>query len=238
MKMTQRYKNLQREAYLANKKLHLTGLVKFSFGNVSVVDRSRQVMAIKPSGVAYTELKESDIVVVDFNGKVISGTLRPSSDTLTHLAILKSFLHANSVVHTHSPMATAFAQAGVALKCLGTTHADYFAGDVPVTRRLSDKEIKSSYERNTGQVILETFNSKDSKATPAVLVHSHGPFTWGADWGAAIENAEALEYCAHIALLALKINPKTLKISETLHNKHFSRKHGLHSYYGQILDRP
>ena len=218
---------------MANKKLHSTGLVKFSFGNVSVVDRSLQAMAIKPSGVAYTELNESDIVVVDFNGKIIRGSLRPSSDTPTHLAILKHFLHASSVVHTHSPIATAFAQAGVALKCLGTTHADYFRGDVPVTRRLSDKEIKSSYERNTGRVILETFNSKDSKAIPAVLVHSHGPFTWGANWSAAIENAQALEYCAHIALKALKINPKTLKISKTLHNKHFSRKHGPHSYYGQ-----
>ena len=219
---------------MANKKLHSTGLVKFSFGNVSVVDRSLQVMAIKPSGVAYTELNESDIVVVDFNEKIIRGSLRPSSDTPTHLAILKHFLHASSVVHTHSPIATAFAQAGVALKCLGTTHADYFEGDVPVTRRLSDKEIKSSYEKNTGRVILETFNSKDSKAIPAVLVHSHGPFTWGANWSAAIENAQALEYCAHIALQALKINPKTLKISKTLHNKHFSRKHGPHSYYGQM----
>jgi L-ribulose-5-phosphate 4-epimerase len=232
--MTRGYKKLQREAYLANKKLHSTGLVKFSFGNVSVVDRSLQVMAIKPSGVAYTELNESDIVVVDFNEKIIRGSLRPSSDTPTHLAILKHFLHASSVVHTHSPIATAFAQAGVALKCLGTTHADYFEGDVPVTRRLSDKEIKSSYEKNTGRVILETFNSKDSKAIPAVLVHSHGPFTWGANWSAAIENAQALEYCAHIALQALKINPKTLKISKTLHNKHFSRKHGPHSYYGQM----
>ena len=238
MTMTRRYKRLQREAYLANKKLYSTGLVRFSFGNVSVVDRSLQVMAIKPSGVAYTELNESDMVVVDLNGKIIRGSLRPSSDTPTHLAILKHFLHANSVVHTHSPIATAFAQAGVALKCMGTTHADYFAGDVPVTRRLSDKEIKSRYERNTGQVILETFNSKDSMTIPAVLVHSHGPFTWGADWRAAIENAEALEYCAHIALQALKINPKTLKISKTLHNKHYSRKHGPHSYYGQKFDRP
>lgn len=236
--MTRRYKRLQREAYLANKKLYSTGLVRFSFGNVSVVDRSLQVMAIKPSGVAYTELNESDMVVVDLNGKIIRGSLRPSSDTPTHLAILKHFLHANSVVHTHSPIATAFAQAGVALKCMGTTHADYFAGDVPVTRRLSDKEIKSRYERNTGQVILETFNSKDSMTIPAVLVHSHGPFTWGADWRAAIENAEALEYCAHIALQALKINSKILKISKTLHNKHFSRKHGPNSYYGQILDSP
>jgi L-ribulose-5-phosphate 4-epimerase len=236
--MNRGYKKLQREAYLANKKLYSTGLVKFSFGNVSVVDRSLQVMAIKPSGVAYTELNESDIVVVDFNGKIMRGSLRPSSDTPTHLAILKHFLHANSVVHTHSPIATAFAQAGVPLKCLGTTHADYFAGEVPVTRRLSDKEIKSTYERNTGKVILETFNSKNSMTIPAVLVHSHGPFTWGADWGAAIENAEALEYCAHIALQAFRINPKTLKISKTLQKKHYSRKHGPHSYYGQKLDRP
>jgi L-ribulose-5-phosphate 4-epimerase len=236
--MNRGYKKLQREAYLANKKLYSTGLVKFSFGNVSVVDRSLQVMAIKPSGVSYTELNEYDIVVVDFNGKIIRGSLRPSSDTPTHLAILKQFLEANSVVHTHSPIATAFAQAGVPLKCLGTTHADYFAGEVPVTRRLSDKEIKSTYERNTGKVILETFNSKDSTTIPAVLVHSHGPFTWGEDWGAAIENAEALEYCAHIALQALRINPKTLKISKTLHKKHYSRKHGPHSYYGQKLDRP
>jgi L-ribulose-5-phosphate 4-epimerase len=236
--MNRGYKKIQREAYLANKKLFSTGLVKFSFGNVSVVDRSLQVMAIKPSGVAYNKLNESDIVVVDFNGKIIRGSLRPSSDTPTHLAILKQFLEANSVVHTHSPNATAFAQAGVALQCLGTTHADYFAGDVPVTRRLSDKEIKSTYERNTGKVILETFNSKDSMTIPAVLVHSHGPFTWGADWGAAIENAEALEYCAHIAIQAFKINPKTLKISKTLHKKHYSRKHGPHSYYGQKLDRP
>jgi L-ribulose-5-phosphate 4-epimerase len=233
MNMTRRYKRLQREAYLANKKLHSTGLVKFSFGNVSVVDRSLQVMAIKPSGVAYTELNESDIVVVDFNGKIIRGSLRPSSDTPTHLAILKHFLHASSVVHTHSPIATAFAQAGVALKCLGTTHADYFAGDVPVTRRLSDKEIKSGYEKNTGRVILETFNSKDSKAIPAVLVHSHGPFTWGADWWAALENAEALEFCASIAMLAMRINPKAPRISKILHDKHHSRKHGPHSYYGQ-----
>ena len=166
------------------------------------------------------------------------GTLRPSSDAPTHLAILKNFLHANSVVHTHSPMATAFAQAGVVLKCLGTTHADYFAGDVPVTRKLSNKETKLAYEKNTGQVILEAFKSKDSKAIPAVLVHSHGPFTWGGDWEAAVENAEALEYCAHIAIEAMKINPKTLKICKNLHNKHYRRKHGPQSYYGQKLQRP
>ena len=231
--MTANYKSIQEEAWTANGDLHASGLVPLTFGNVSVANRESGIFSIKPSGVAYQKLKPSDMVVLDFEGRILAGSMRPSSDTPTHLTILKHFLHANSVVHTHSPIATAFAQAGVALKCLGTTHADYFAGDVPVTRRLSDKEIKSNYERNTGRVILETFNSKDSNAIPAVLVHSHGPFTWGANWRAAIENAQALEYCAHIALQALKINPKTLKISKTLHNKHYSRKHGPHSYYGQ-----
>jgi len=234
MTTTKKYKELQKEAYMANKKLHSTGLVKFSFGNVSVADRSLGVMAIKPSGVAYTELKESDMVVVDFDGKIIRGTLRPSSDTPTHLVILKNFLHANSVVHAHSPMATAFAQAGFPLKCLGTTHADYFAGDVPVTRRLTDEEIRSMYERNTGHVILEAFRSKDPEVIPAILVQSHGPFAWGKNWMAAIENAEALEFCAHIACSAITISPKASRISKTLHQKHFLRKHGPDAYYGQI----
>lgn len=232
--MKQRYQKLQKEAYLANKVLYATGLVKFSFGNVSVADRALGVMAIKPSGVAYAALKPSDIVVVDFDGKIVKGRLRPSSDTPTHLVLLKNLLHVNSVVHTHSPMATAFAQARIPLKCFGTTHADYFAGDVPVTCRLADKEIKSMYEHNTGHVILEAFRSKDPAEIPAVLVQSHGPFTWGADWEKAIENAEALEFCADMAFSSMTISPGVGRISKTLLQKHYRRKHGPDAYYGQI----
>jgi L-ribulose-5-phosphate 4-epimerase len=232
--MTQKYQKIQKEAYLANKALYATGLVKFSFGNVSVTDRALGLMAIKPSGVAYAALKPSDMVVVDFDGKIVRGSLRPSSDTPTHLVLLKNLLHVNSVVHTHSPMATAFAQAGTPLKCLGTTHADYFAGDVPVTRKLADKEIKSMYEHNTGNVILEAFRSKDPAAIPAVLVQSHGPFTWGADWKQAIENAEALELCAGMAFLSMSISPGVCRIPKSLNEKHHRRKHGPDAYYGQI----
>ena len=227
------HQDLQYEAFLANKALNATGLIKFSFGNASVADRSSERIAVKPSGVSYDKLTPADMVVLDFEGNIVGGALRPSTDTPTHLLILRHFANANSVIHTHSPMATAFAQAGVPLKCFGTTHADYFSSDIPVTRALSATEIESAYEHNTGIAIIEAFESVDAFSTPAVLVKSHGPFTWGENWRKAIENAEALEFCAGIAISTLSLDPGLSRIPLILHQKHHMRKNGPNAYYGQ-----
>ena len=231
--MSQKLSNLQREAFLANKALFASGLVNFSFGNASVVDRSQGVFAIKPSGVSYKKLKPSDIVVLDMDGKVVRGSGRPSSDTPTHRLLLKNLGFTGCVMHTHSPMATAFAQAGVPLPCLGTTHADYFAGSVPVTRKLREREVRSDYEHHTGVAILDAFKSRDVAATPAVLVRSHGPFVWGEDWSRALHTALALEFCADLAIATMVIQPRSGPIPAFLHKKHYSRKHGPNAYYGQ-----
>ena len=218
----------------ANARLVREGLVQLTFGNASAVDREAGVMAIKPSGVSFAALRADDIPVLDLaTGEVVAGSLRPSSDTPTHLALYRAFAAVGGVVHTHSPYATAWAQARRAIPCLGTTHADHFAGAVPVTRALRADEIAAGYEEATGAVIVETLGSADPLAMPGVLVCSHGPFTWGAGPEEAVENAVALEVVAASTYRALRLAADAQPISEELLAKHHGRKHGSGSYYGQ-----
>ncbi len=209
------------------------GLVDLTFGNVSVIDRASGVFGIKPSGVDYSRLKPEDIVLIDLDGRQVSGALRPSSDTPTHRRLFQAFTTIRSVVHTHSRNAVSFAQAGKPIPCLGTTHADYFYGEVPVTRPMSPQEIQSAYEWETGNVIVERFANLDPEQLSAVLVHGHGPFSWGPSGPKAVENALALEIIAEMAIKALQINPAAQPISQHLLDKHFLRKHGPGAYYGQ-----
>ena len=227
------YRAIQQECYEANLQLPEFGLVDLTFGNVSVIDRANGVFAIKPSGVDYTKLKPNDIVLIDLEGTQVGGSMRPSSDTPTHCRLFQAFASIRSVVHTHSRNAVAFAQAGMAIPCLGTTHADYFYGEVPVTRPMASKEIDSAYEWETGNVIVERFRSLDPEQVSAVLVHGHGPFAWGPSGAKAVENALALEIIAEMAMKALHINPAATPISQALLDKHFLRKHGPGAYYGQ-----
>jgi L-ribulose-5-phosphate 4-epimerase len=228
-----RHLELKAECYEANLLLPKYQLIDLTFGNVSVADHHRGVFAIKPSGVDYTQLAVADIVVVDFDGKVVEGVLRPSSDTPTHRRLFQAFHAAGSIVHTHSRNAVAFAQAGLGVPCLGTTHADYFNGEVPVTRPMTDEEIKSDYEWKTGNVIVERFQHLHPEETCAVLVHGHGPFAWGPTAGKALENALALEIVAEMAYKTLQLNPAAAALSPSLLHKHFFRKHGEQAYYGQ-----
>jgi L-ribulose-5-phosphate 4-epimerase len=218
----------------ANVRLAREGLVELTFGNASAVDRAAGLMAIKPSGVPFEALRADDIPVLDLaTGNIVAGGLRPSSDSPTHLALYRAFPGIAGVVHTHSPYATAWAQACRAIPCLGTTHADHFAGPVPVTRTLRADEIAARYEDATGAVIVETLGATDPLTMPAVLVCSHGPFTWGVGPEEAVENAVALEVVAASAYRALRIATDTAPIADDLLAKHFGRKHGLGSYYGQ-----
>jgi L-ribulose-5-phosphate 4-epimerase len=220
----------------ANRAIVEAGLVTLTFGNVSAVDRSAGVMAIKPSGVSYDELRPASIVVVDLaGGEVVDGTFRPSSDTPTHLVLYRRFQAVGGVVHTHSVSATAWAQAGRELPCFGTTHADHFHGSIPVTRDLTSEEIGSEYEARTGDAIVETIESLglDPLEVPAVLVRSHGPFAWGRDEAEAVGNATALEAVASIAASSLALAPELLPIAPELLERHFRRKHGAGAYYGQ-----
>jgi L-ribulose-5-phosphate 4-epimerase len=227
------YLELKAECYEANLLLPKYGLIDLTFGNVSVADQDRGVFAIKPSGVDYTQLSAADITIVDFEGKMVEGALRPSSDTPTHRRLLRAFPSVRSIVHTHSRNAVAFAQAGLAIPCVGTTHADYFQGEVPVTRPMTEQEIKSDYEWETGNVIVERFQHLDPEEVCAVLVHGHGPFSWGPSSAKAIETALALEIIAEMAYKTLQLNPAAAPISHSLLRKHFSRKHGKNAYYGQ-----
>ena len=226
---------LKREAYEANLALPREGLINLTFGNASAIDRARGIFAIKPSGVDYAALKSEDMVLVDLDGKKIEGALNPSSDTPTHRRLFLAFAHIGGVVHTHSSHATAFAQAGRAIPCFGTTHADYFFGEVPVTRKMTADEIARGYEWETGNVIVERFTA--ASLNPAdfsgVLVNRHAPFTWGGSVAKAVEVAVALECCAHMALMSLQLNPALAPIEPELLNKHFNRKHGPGAYYGQ-----
>jgi len=228
------YEDLKKQVKKANQELAESGLVKFTFGNLSLIDNSKRFVVIKPSGIHYKSLEDEDMVVIDIDGKIIEGEKMPSSDTQTHLEIYRNF-QTGSVIHTHSEYATAFAQAKKAIDCLGTTHADYFFGSIPVTRDLTEQEIQQDYELNTGRVIVETFKEKelDPIKIPACLVASHGPFVWGESIEKAMENALALEEIAKINFLALLINPEIKSISESLLNKHYLRKHGKDAYYGQ-----
>jgi L-ribulose-5-phosphate 4-epimerase len=224
---------LKREAFEANLALPAHGLVNLNFGNASAVDRKRGVIAIKPSGVSYLKMQASDMVLVDLEGRKVEGKLRPSSDTATHLEIYRSFPKAGGVVHTHSVHATAFAQAGLPIPVLGTTHSDFFRGPVPVTRELTLRELGAGYEADTGKVIVETFAKQNPEEIPAVLVNRHGPFTWGHSADEAVENAVALELCARLASITLGLKPKGLRFPRALLDRHFCRKHGDDAYYGQ-----
>ena len=209
------------------------GLVIYTFGNVSCIDRKAGVFAIKPSGVDYDKLKPEDIVIVGLDGKVADGSLRPSSDTNTHLELYKAFPNIGGVVHTHSRWATSFAQAGACLRPMGTTHADYFYGDIPCTRSLSDDEIKGEYEKNTGLVIIETFRDIDPDAVPGVLVRNHGPFAWGTSADNAVHNAVVMEEVAFMNYHAVTLRNDAPCVSQGLLDKHYYRKHGKNAYYGQ-----
>ncbi len=225
---------LKREAYEANLLLPKHGLINLTFGNASALDRAKGIFAIKPSGVDYAVLKVSDMVLVDLEGKKVEGKLNPSSDTPTHRRLYLGFEKIGGIVHTHSSHATAFAQAGRPVPIFGTTHADYFYGEIPVTRKMTAQEIgNGAYEWETGNVILERFKELDALDCPAVLVNRHAPFTWGPTVAKAVEVAVAAECCAHMALMSLQLAPKLGAIEPELLNKHFKRKHGPDAYYGQ-----
>jgi L-ribulose-5-phosphate 4-epimerase len=208
------------------------GLVIFTWGNASAIDREKGVFVIKPSGVDYDEMKPSDMVVCDMEGKVVEGNLKPSSDMATHLYLYQNFKDIGGVVHTHSTYATAWAQAGTDLPNIGTTHADYFAQDIPCTRQMNEDEVFGEYERNTGKVIVERFNGIKPMVVPGVLVQNHGPFSWGKDAHDAVHNAVVMEQVAKMASISLSVNP-TLKMNPLLIKKHYERKHGKNAYYGQ-----
>jgi L-ribulose-5-phosphate 4-epimerase len=227
------HQSIKEECYEANIQLPKFGLVDLTFGNVSVLDRGAGVFAIKPSGVDYAALTPEQIVLVDLEGRQVSGAMRPSSDTPTHRRLFQGFPSIRAVVHTHSRNAVSFAQAGTALPCFGTTHADYFYGPVPVTRPMTPEEIQTAYEWETGNVILERFRELDPERIGGVLVHGHGPFAWGPSGAKAVENALALEIIAEMAVKTLQINPASTPISHSLLDKHFLRKHGPDAYYGQ-----
>ena len=222
--------------YRANRKLADTGLVLGTFGNVSAVDRTAGIMIIKPSGVPYEALTPAHMVPVSLEtGQVIVGDFRPSSDTATHLELYRAFPSIGGVVHTHSEYATVFAQARQCIRCMGTTHADYFKGDVPVTRPMSEDEVENDYEKNTGLVIAEAFRGLDLSPSdvPAILVANHGPFAWGPDPFTAIEHAEVLEYLARVEWRVRTLNPGAARPAPFLVEKHHQRKHGPRASYGQ-----
>ena len=223
---------LKEEVFRANLDLVKHGLVIFTWGNVSAIDRTKGLIAIKPSGVSYDEMKAEDMVVLDLEGKIVEGKLKPSSDTATHLVLYQSFPNIGGVVHTHSTCATAWSQAGKDIPNIGTTHADYFKDDIPCTRPMTPAEIVAEYEHETGKVIVERFEGLNPDYTPGVLVNNHGPFTWGSDAHQAVHNAVVLEQVAKMAFIARLINPE-LKMNGELIKKHFFRKHGAGAYYGQ-----
>ncbi len=225
---------LKQAVYEANMRLPGYGLVTFTWGNVSAIDSETKLVVIKPSGVEYERMKSEDMVVVDLDGNVVEGNLRPSSDTPTHVELYQAFPKLGGIVHTHSKWATAWAQAGVSIPCYGTTHADYFYGEIPCTRDLTPKEIEEGYERATGQVIAECFEGLDPVAVPGVLVCHHGPFTWGKDASEAVHNAVVLETLAEMAAHCKWINPQTAPVPKAQLDKHYYRKHGANAYYGQV----
>ncbi|MCH9365059.1 L-ribulose-5-phosphate 4-epimerase [Klebsiella pneumoniae] len=224
---------LKQQVFEANMDLPRYGLVTFTRGNVSAIDRQRGLVVIKPSGIAYESMTVDDMSVVDLQGHVVEGRWRPSSDTATHLALYRRYPDLGGVVHTHSTHATAWAQAGLAIPALGTTHADYFFGDIPCTRALSAQEVDEAYELNTGQVIIEALGEANPLHTPGIVVYQHGPFAWGKDAHEAVHNAVVMEEVARMAWIARGINPQLQPIDSWLMNKHFQRKHGPNAYYGQ-----
>ena len=226
---------LKKEVYEANLELVKRGVVIYTWGNVSGISDDRKYMVIKPSGVDYSTMKDEDMVVVELaTGNVIEGKWKPSSDTPTHLELYKKYDSIKGIVHTHSINATSFAQAGIDIPALGTTHADYFYGDIPCTRELSEEEVKEAYEKNTGLVIIETFENKglDVMAVPGVIIKNHGPFAWGTSPANAVYNAVVMEAIAEMDLKTLQLNPNS-EMKQYVLDKHYTRKHGPGAYYGQ-----
>lgn len=231
-KIEKMLEKLKEQVFRANLDLVKHGLVIFTWGNVSAIDRESRLVVIKPSGVSYDEMKADDMVVVDLEGNIIEGQLRPSSDTPTHLVLYKAFPEIGGIVHTHSTYATAWAQAGMDIPNIGTTHADYFHQAIPCTDDMTADEVNGKYELETGNVIVRRFQSMNPLHTPGVLVKNHGPFSWGKDAHEAVHNAVVMEEVAKMAQLAYSINPH-LTMNPLLIEKHFSRKHGPNAYYGQ-----
>jgi L-ribulose-5-phosphate 4-epimerase len=228
-------KALREQVLEANLDLVSGGLVLYTFGNVSGIDRAQGLVVIKPSGVPYDKMKADDLVVTDLSGTKVFGELKPSSDLATHLLLYKSFPEVGGVVHSHSEFATIWAQAGRPIPALGTTHADYFHGPVPVTRELTDAEVNGDYVLNTGVVIVEALGNKDPMSMPAALVAGHGPFCWGADAAGAVHNAIVLESVARMALHTMSLRPDTAGVSQALLDRHYFRKHGAKATYGQPI---
>jgi L-ribulose-5-phosphate 4-epimerase len=225
---------LKEQVFQANLQLPKHGLITFTWGNVSGIDREQGLVVIKPSGVSYDVMKVEDMVVVDLKtGKTVEGSLKPSSDTPTHIELYKAFPNIGGVVHTHSRWATSFAQAGRGIMALGTTQGDYFYGEIPCTRKMTKAEIEGEYEKETGTVIIETFKDKDPDTMPGVLVHSHGPFTWGTDAMDAVHNAVVLDEVAFMNFHAMMLEPGVPPMQQELLDKHYLRKHGASAYYGQ-----
>lgn len=224
---------LKSEVYEANMELPRRGLVTYTWGNVSGIDRASGLFVIKPSGVDYDRLGPEDMVVMDLEGRQVEGTMRPSSDTPTHLELYKAFPQLGGIVHTHSTMATSWAQAGRALPCYGTTHADYFYGEIPCARNLTAEEIEEAYEKNTGLVIIETLQGKNPMHIPGILCKNHGPFTWGKSAAEAVHNAVVLEEISKMNFITEMLNPGVNPAPQCMQDKHFMRKHGPNAYYGQ-----
>ena len=226
---------LKQKVYEANMELPRRNLVTYTWGNVSGIDREKGLVVIKPSGVEYEELTPDMLVVLDLEGNVVEGTLNPSSDTKTHIELYKAFPKLGGIVHTHSPYAVAWAQAGRDIPCYGTTHADYFYGSVPCARNLTPEEIEADYETNTGRIIVETFRGRgiDPRYVPAVVCRNHGPFTWGHDPAQAVYHSVVLEEVAKMSMFTELINPQVSPAPDCIRNKHFLRKHGPNAYYGQ-----
>ena len=226
---------LKQKVYEANMELPRRGLVTYTWGNVSGIDREKGLFVIKPSGVEYDELKPEDLVVMDLQGNKVEGDMNPSSDTKTHLVLYNAFPQLGGIVHTHSPYAVGWAQAGRDIPCYGTTHADYFYGPIPCARHLTQEELDEDYEMNTGKLIVEEFQARgiDPVAVPGVICHSHGPFTWGKDAAQAVYHAVVLEEVAKMALLTRQVDPSAAPAPQYLQDKHYMRKHGPNAYYGQ-----
>ncbi len=225
--------DLKEKVSKSNRDLQKYGLVTFTWGNVSAFDAQKRLVVIKPSGVEYDDLDPCDMVVVDLEGNIIEGSLKPSSDTPTHIYLYKSFPMIGGIVHTHSTWATSFAQAGRSIPALGTTHADYFYGQIPCTRKMTGEEVLGDYEKETGKVISETFKNMDPLKIPGVLVNSHGPFVWGRDCFEAVHNAVVIEEVAMMAYRTLALDPGIREMDKYLIDKHYLRKHGNDAYYGQ-----
>ncbi len=224
---------LKRKVYEANMELPKRGLVTYTWGNVSAIDRETGYIVIKPSGLDYETMKSEDMVVMDLEGNKIEGCYNPSSDTPTHLELYKKYPQIGGIVHTHSSWATSFAQAKRSIPCYGTTHADYFYGEIPCARSLTREEIENAYEKNTGLVIIETLGEKNPMEAPGILCSNHGPFTWGKDAKDAVHNAVVLEEVAKMAYRTEQLNPEVKEAPQELQDKHYYRKHGANAYYGQ-----